>query len=304
MNSHDGRTTLHGIMWIPEGPVLGIVQLVHGMIEYIDRYDELARYLAQRGIFVIGHDQLGHGDSVVSQEEWGFFAEDNGNKILLDDIHQIRLRAQEKYPEAPYVILGHSMGSFLVRQYLCLHGSGICAAAVIGTGHMPAEILRMGMFIASFLGTRKGWHHKSKLLKMMAFGSYNKRIRPLRTHCDWISRDEAIVDAYVAGPRTSFDFTVNGYYNLFYSMLCLTRRSYLEEMPRTIPVLFAAGAEDPVGNYGKGVEKVRDEFLALGVHDVECILYPEDRHEIFNELDREQVYEDVGGWILRKMQEA
>ena len=125
-----------------------------------------------------------------------------------------------------------------------------------------------------------------------------------KIECDQMDIPCTIVDAYVAGPRTSFDFTVNGYYNLFYSMLCLTRRSYLEEMPRTIPVLFAAGAEDPVGNYGKGVEKVRDEFLALGVHDVECILYPEDRHEIFNELDREQVYEDVGGWILRKMQEA
>lgn len=302
MNSHDGRTKLHGVMWIPEGEVCGIVQLVHGMIEYIERYDALACHLAEQGIFVIGHDHIGHGESVVSQEEWGFFDEDNGNKILLEDIHQIRLRAQEKYPDVPYVILGHSMGSFLTRQYLCLHGNGICAAAIIGTGHMPAEVLRLGMFVASALAMRKGWHHKSKLLKIMAFGSYNKRIKPLRTPCDWISRDEAVVDAYVAGPKTSFEFTVNGYYNLFYSMLCLTKNSYLKQMPKTVPILLAAGEEDPVGNYGKGVKKVQEELLALGVHEVECILYPEDRHEIFNELDREKVYEDVGGWILKQMQ--
>lgn len=304
MNSHDNRTRLHGMMWKPEGEVKAVVQLVHGMVEYIERYDAFASYLAERGIFVIGHDHLGHGDSVCSEEDWGFFEEENGNRVLLDDIHQIRLRAVEKYPDVPYIIVGHSMGSFLTRQYLCIHGEGIHAAVILGTGDMPAEILRFGMFLTSTMAHFKGWRHRSRLVKLIAFGSYNKKIHPHRTDCDWISRDEAVVDAYKAGKKTSFNFTLNGYYNLFYSMLCLKRKDYLERMPKELPVLFAAGAEDPVGAYGKGVEKVRDEFLSFGLTHVEFKLYAEDRHELLNELDREQVYEDVGTWILRQTASA
>ncbi len=302
MNSHDRRTKLHGVMWKPDGEVRAVVQLVHGMIEYIERYDEFASWLAERGVFVIGHDHLGHGDSVLSEEDWGFFEEENGNRVLLDDIHQVRIRVQEKYPDVPYVIVGHSMGSFLTRQYLCLHGEGIRAAVILGTGDMPAGLLRFGMFLTSSMAAVEGWRHRSKLVKIIVFGSYNKKIHPHRTDSDWITRDEAIVDAYKKGKKTSFDFTLNGYYNLFYSMLCLKKRSYLEQMPKNFPILLAAGAEDPVGSYGKGVQRVYEEFGRLGVEQVECKLYENDRHEILNELDREQVYEDIGTWILRQIE--
>ena len=142
MNSHDGKTKLHGVTWEPEGEARAVVQIVHGMIEYIERYDGFASYLAERGYFVIGHDHLGHGESAASQDDWGFFEEENGNRVLLEDIHQVRRRAQERYPDAPYILLGHSMGSFLVRQYLCIKGEGICEAVILGTGNMPASLLR------------------------------------------------------------------------------------------------------------------------------------------------------------------
>ena len=258
MNSHDGKTKLHGVTWEPEGEARAVVQIVHGMIEYIERYDGFASYLAERGYFVIGHDHLGHGESAASQDDWGFFEEENGNRVLLEDIHQVRRRAQERYPDAPYILLGHSMGSFLVRQYLCIKGEGICEAVILGTGNMPASLLRFGMFVTSTM---------------------------------------AAVDTYRSEPKTSFDFTLNGYYNLFYSMLWLKKEEHLRRMRKDLPVLFASGTADPVGSYGKGVEAAAESFRAHGVTHVDVKLYPADRHEILNELDRQQVYEDLWRWM-------
>ena len=297
MNSHDGKTKLHGVTWEPEGKVRAVVQIVHGMIEYIERYDGFASYLAERGYFVIGHDHLGHGDSAASQDDWGFFEEENGNRVLLEDIHQVRRRAQERYPDAPYILLGHSMGSFLVRQYLCIKGEGICEAVILGTGNMPASLLRFGMFVTSTMAAVTGWRFRSRLVKLMVFGSYNKGIVPHRTAFDWISRDEAVVDTYRSEPKTSFDFTLNGYYNLFYSMLWLKKEEHLRRMRKDLPVLFASGTADPVGSYGKGVEAAAESFRAHGVTHVDVKLYPADRHEILNELDRQQVYEDLWRWM-------
>lgn len=297
MNSHDGKTKLHGVTWEPEGKVRAVVQIVHGMIEYIERYDGFASYLAERGYFVIGHDHLGHGESAASQDDWGFFEEENGNRVLLEDIHQVRRRAQERYPDAPYILLGHSMGSFLVRQYLCIKGEGICEAVILGTGNMPASLLRFGMFVTSTMAAVTGWRFRSRLVKLMVFGSYNKGIVPHRTAFDWISRDEAVVDTYRSEPKTSFDFTLNGYYNLFYSMLWLKKEEHLRRMRKDLPVLFASGTADPVGSYGKGVEAAAESFRAHGVTHVDVKLYPADRHEILNELDRQQVYEDLWRWM-------
>ena len=297
MNSHDGKTKLHGVTWEPEGEARAVVQIVHGMIEYIERYDGFASYLAERGYFVIGHDHLGHGESAASQDDWGFFEEENGNRVLLEDIHQVRRRAQERYPDAPYILLGHSMGSFLVRQYLCIKGEGICEAVILGTGNMPAALLRFGMFVTSTMAAVTGWRFRSRLVKLMVFGSYNKGIVPHRTAFDWISRDEAVVDTYRSESKTSFDFTLNGYYNLFYSMLWLKKEEHLRRMRKDLPVLFASGTADPVGSYGKGVEAAAESFRAHGVTHVDVKLYPADRHEILNELDRQQVYEDLWRWM-------
>ena len=297
MNSHDGKTKLHGVTWEPEGEARAVVQIVHGMIEYIERYDGFASYLAERGYFVIGHDHLGHGESAASQDDWGFFEEENGNRVLLEDIHQVRRRAQERYPDAPYILLGHSMGSFLVRQYLCIKGEGICEAVILGTGNMPASLLWFGMFVTSTMAAVTGWRFRSRLVKLMVFGSYNKGIVPHRTAFDWISRDEAVVDTYRSEPKTSFDFTLNGYYNLFYSMLWLKKEEHLRRMRKDLPVLFASGTAGPVGSYGKGVEAAAESFRAHGVTHVDVKLYPADRHEILNELDRQQVYEDLWRWM-------
>ena len=300
LNSHDGRTRLHGVVWRPEGEPKAVLQLVHGMVEYIERYDGFASYMAQQGFLVVGHDHLGHGESIVTKEDYGYFEEMNGNRVLLEDIHQIRKIYQDKYPDLPYLILGHSMGSFLVRQYLYLYGQGLQGAAILGTGDMSREVLRFGMFLTSAMAAHKGWRHRSKLVQAIAFGSYNKRFKPRRTNCDWICSEESVVDEYVKGEKTTFIFTLNGFYNLFYSLYCLTNKSYLERMPKSLPVLFAWGEEDPVGDYGKGVRRVIRQFQEVGMEQVDTMAYPGCRHEILNEKNRMQVYEDIGGWLEEK----
>lgn len=295
--SNDGVTTIHAIRWIPEGEIKGILQISHGMVEFIDRYDEVAAHLAQKGILVVGNDHLGHGRSVRSEEHYGFFAEKDGNKVLLRDIDRLRKIMQKKYPEAPYFLLGHSMGSFLARQYICLRGEGLAGAVIMGTGYQPGFVTRFGIWLTSLMAKVKGWNYRSIFVDGMAFGGYNRKFGSMEGK-EWLSRNVENVDKYKKEKLCNFRFTLNAYHNMFISINHLSHRNYLEKMPKDLPVFFVSGEDDPVGQFGRGVTKVYKQFLKLGMKQATCKLYPEDRHEILNELDREVVYEDIFEWIM------
>lgn len=299
--SADRKTQIHAVRWIPEGEIQAVLQISHGMVEFIERYEEFASYLAARGVLVTGNDHLGHGDSVRSRAEYGYFAKEKGNMVLLQDIHHLRRLTQKRYPQAPYFLLGHSMGSFLARQYLCLRGEGLAGAVIMGTGAKPRTLVKAGMAVCRGIASVRGWRHRSRLVDAMAFGGYNRRLKHPRTDRDWLTREESLVDAYIADERCQFLFTLNGYYNLFYSLYCLSLPEYVARMPKDLPVLFVAGEEDPVGDYGAGVKQVAEEFRQIGVKQVECHLYPGDRHEILNELDRKTVYEDLYRWMEKRI---
>ena len=302
--SADRRTQIHAMQWRPEGEPAGIMQIVHGMQEFIDRYDEFARFLCdEMGFLVVGNDHLGHGKSIVSEEEYGFFAEKGGNKAVIADIRELQRQVQLEFPEVPCYMLGHSMGSFLARQYLCLYGQYLDGAIISGTAWHTAFEANLGMTLCTLLAKRKGWHYRSPFITGIAMGNYNKRFEPVRTNCDWLTRDTAIVDAYVSDPRTQFMFTLNGFYNMFAGLKFLTVRANLEKMPKDLPVLFIAGEMDPVGNYGTGVKKTAVSFRSLGMKDVECRIYPNDRHEVLNELDRQDVYKYIRKWLLGSARE-
>ena len=297
--SQEGNVKIHGMRWIPEGEVRAVVQLVHGMSEHIARYREFAFFLAGQGILVVGHDHLGHGDSMESEEGYGYFAKENGNRALVCDIHQIVRMTRRVYDKVPYIMLGHSMGSFLVRQYLCCHGTELSGAVICGTGYQPEAVLKAALALCRMEAALRGWKSRSHLMQWMTFGSFNSKFAPNRTQSDWLCRNEEIVDAYVNDPKCGFVFTLNGYYNLFLTMYKVIRREYLERMPRELPVLFISGEKDPVGGFGKGVRTVETLFRETGMRSVECRLYPEDRHELLNEVDRQKVYEDILDWIRR-----
>lgn len=286
----------HAMRWIPEGEVRAVVLLVHGMAEHIERYREFAQYLANHGILAAGHDHLGHGRS-ASEKEYGYFASTHGDRTLVRDIHTLCRTIKKDYPDVPCVLFGHSMGSFLTRQYLCSFGTQLDGAVICGTGCMPEALLRMALVLCRAQARMFGWKYRSRLLSFLTSGSFNLRFRPNRTSADWLCKDEKTVDQYVSDPMCGFRFTLNGYYNLFLSMLKTGRREYLERMPRRLPVLFIAGAEDPVGGCGKGVMRAVQLFQDVGMKHVECKLYAGDRHEILNETDRQTVFEDVLGWL-------
>lgn len=303
-DSGDGKAKIHAIAWSPEErPILGVLQIIHGMVEHIDRYDEFARFLAEHGIVVVGNDHLGHGTTAESKEDYGFFHEIDGNQIVLKDIHQLKKLTCAQYPKVPYFMLGHSMGSFLVRQYLCLLGSGIDGAVIMGTGNPSMASLRFGKALCWVLGKIFGQHHRSRLIDAVIFGGYQKKFQPCRTPYDWHTKDTKLVDAYAADERCTFRFTVNGYFNLFTSIEGASAQENLQRMPKKLPILFASGWEDPVGNFGKGVEEVRLRFKEVGMEDLTWILYENDRHEILNETDRDKVYQDIYAWLYVRIQD-
>ena len=292
---------IRGVRYVPDEEPKAILQIAHGMQEFIDRYDDFAAYMVSKGYLVVGNDHLGHGESVNSTEDWGYFADQNGNKAVLDDLHEVTRITKEMYPNKPYFLLGHSMGSFYARQYLCEYGNELNAAIIMGTGFKPKIVAEMGMLVCRIIALFKGWHYRSTLVNNMAFGSYNKHFEPARTRVDWLTKDEKIVDWYLNEPKCSFSFTLNGYYNMFRGIAKLRDKNLLEKAPKELPVLFVSGKEDPVGSFGKDVEAAANSLKDVGMHEIELKLYPDDRHEILNELDKKQVYEDLYTWLEKKL---
>ena len=290
--SSDGITQIHAIEWKPEGEVKGVVQILHGMVEFINRYDRFANFLAARGYYVVGNDHLGHGASVVSDDSHGYFARGNGNMCVIHDIQALRVMTEKKYPDVPYFMLGHSMGSFLLRQYITMYGEGLAGVIISGTGYTDTAMLNTAMALCRIKAVFQGWDHRSKTIDNMALGSYNNAFEPARTKNDWLTKDEAIVDAYNANPWNNFMFTLNGYYNLFKGLKWAEDPREIEKIPHDLPILIASGGDDPVGSRGEGPAKVAEQYRKAGISDVTLVIYPGDRHEILNELDHDKVDSD------------
>ena len=223
--SKDGNTEIHTMEWKPDGEVKAVLQICHGMVEYIRRYDEFAQYLCDQGYYVVGNAHLGHGKSIQAKSEYGFFHEKYGNACVLGDIHTLRQRTMKKYPDVPYFMLGHSMGSSLLRQYIQMYGNGLSGVILMGVvaERRQAQLL-FGRRFCRLIAVFRGWHYRSKLVDRMVNGPFNKKFKPARTRADWITSDRERLDAYVSDPLCSFIFTVNAYYNLFSGMIGMQKR--------------------------------------------------------------------------------
>ncbi len=302
-DSRDGMAKIHAVRWVPEGKVVCILQVVHGMAEYIERYEELARYLGEKGILVTGDDHLGHGKSVGEDGTYGYFCEQDPATVVVRDVHRLKKMTQEEYPGVPYIILGHSMGSFIARNYLFRYGTGIQGAIICGTGSQPEALVKICKLMAAVQGFFLGGKHTAKLMDRLAFSGYNQKIPDAKTSFDWLCTDEAVVDAYRKDKLCGFTFTVNGFKTLFTLIDRLNQEENLQMMPKELPVYFIAGEMDPVGNYGEGVKKAVQDFRQAGMEQVSLKLYPKDRHELLNEKDKIKVYEDIYPWIMERVKE-
>lgn len=302
LQSSNHSTILHGYIWKPEKEQpKAIVQLVHGMVEYIERYDDFANYLTKKGYLVIGYDHLGHGASVQDESYLGYFAKEEGHNILVQDMRRLLKATQKKYDRIPYFLMGHSMGSFLVRRYLIAYPDHRLQGAIImGTGKQPYVVASFGVWLTERMKRYKGDRYRSQWIDSLAFGAYNRKFKSPRTDKDWLSRDEEQVDRYREHPWCNFTFTVSAYQDLFRTLCEIEKKKALQRMDKTLPIFFVSGAQDPVGSFGKGVIKVYQQYKTIGMTDIAYKLYPLDRHEILNELDREQVYSDLYEWLEEK----
>lgn len=297
--SADGRTDAACYFYEPAFPPVGVVQISHGMCEYLERYEDFAAFLCQKGFVVCGSDHLGHGATASGPEELGYFGEKPGGAVLLpEDLHAVTRLAKERFPGLPFFLLGHSMGSFAARRYLALYGDELDGAVICGTAG-PNPAAGAGRRIAALLTAAGRGKRRSHFLNNLAFSSYNRRFDAPKSRYAWLSRDEAIVRKYEQDPLCTFIFTTAGFRDLFALLESVSSPKWAASVPKDLPVLLISGEDDPVGDYGKGVRRVACMLEKAGLRDLCCRLYPGCRHEILNETNRSEVYRDVWQWLRR-----
>lgn len=288
--SANGRGQIAYAVYQPHGDPRAILQLSHGMCEYLARYEDFIAYLTDRGFVVCGNDHLGHGGSAGDIP--GYFGPRRGYAYLPRDLYQLTLLMRESYPDLPYFLMGHSMGSFIAREYIHRHGSLLDGAVLSGTsGRQPAYPL--GLLLSRLICLVRGKTYRSRLLDRLAFGGYNKRFGGKYGDAHWLTRDTAAIEAYRNDPLCTFTFTAQGMNDLFHLVGRCNRRSRCRSLPKDLPLLLISGGMDPVGRYGKGVRQVARRMERAGATRVTCKLYPDNRHECLNESNREEVYEDI-----------
>ena len=295
-NSADGKNTVSGWIYIPDMTPIAVVQISHGMCEYLARYEPFIQDLLELGFVVCGHDHIGHGAS-SRPEEYGYFGAKNGCQNLVEDLHTMTMMVKRAYPDLPFFLFGHSMGSFIARLYSAKYNDCLTGAIFCGTGG-PDPMAAMGIVACSITSLFCGRMYRSKKLDQLAFGKFNRKIENPRTSKDWLTRKPEIVDRYLADPQCTFLFTASGYKDLSKLSFSANKKSWFRGIDPDLPILLVAGEADPVGNYGIGVKEVYQNLKTAGVRDVSLKLYPDARHELVNERNYQTVFSDLTNWLF------
>lgn len=295
--SSDGVHMLHVVEIIPEQP-RAVVQIEHGMVEHIGRYEPLMLFLETQGFLTVGYDHLGHGGSIASEDDRGYFGKDRAD-ALIQDMVALKSDVRANHPSLPYFHIGHSMGSFMLRRFLTEHPEDTQGAILLGTGSQPLSLVRFGKFLAKIISAFRGERHRSPILQKMSVEDLNRPFRPTKTSCDWLSVNEANVRAYLNDPDCNFVFTANGFLSLFELIEFVETPENIAAIPKDLPILLLAGTDDPVGHTGKDVPRLAERYREAGIKDVTSALYPNMRHEILKEADAEKVHGDIADFLLR-----
>jgi len=287
----DGQS-LFARSWLPETPPRAIVQIAHGLVEHSQRYARFAAALNRAGFGVYANDHRGHGHSAAAAD-LGFLAASDGWRRCLDDLWTLNRQIAATHSGLPIVLFGHSMGSILARGFAAEHGEALAALVLSGANGRPPATAALGPPIARFERWRLGPRGKSKLLKAMMFGAFNQPFKPARTEFDWLSRDPAEVDAYIADPLCGFDFSTQLVIDLLDGLKPLLAPSELARIPKRLPIYVMSGARDPVG---ATLQSLLDAYRASGL-GVTARVYPDARHELLNETNRDEVAADLVAWL-------
>lgn len=296
--SADRRTAIHYHAWLPDSEPRAVLVLFHGMLEYSGRYAPFAEALNAQGIAVYAQDHLGHGESVHPASLHGHFADTAGNRYVISDCLRMLAIAHAAHPNAPLFLMGHSMGSFLVRQLRHQFSlPALSGVILMGSGKQPRLAVKFAQAFTGMIARFSGATRKSPLLFKLILGGNNRRCHPRRNSYDWLSRDPARTDAFAADARNCDNFTAQAYNDMLSGMLTNYDPRRTAAIDTSVPLLILSGDADPIGEYGKGVIRLRDDFLDLGCDDVRVILYPGARHELLNETNRDQVIRDILDWL-------
>ncbi len=302
--SRNGKDTCHAYSWVKEDcDIIGVFQIIHGMQEHAQRYDAFARFLAENGFLVVAEDHLGHGHTAATDADLGYFGEGDIPTILVRDVHRLKKIIQEQNPGKPYFILGHSMGSFILRKYLAMYKKGIDGAMILGTATKPAIVTGFGIFTCNLLKLFHGDRYYSRFITGASFGSYLKKFPNANTSSDWLTDDPEVIRAYRADKYCGFKFSINGFKAIFQMISYVCKSKNFKGLSKDMPILVAAGNADPVGDYGKAPVKVYNQFCDLGIKDVELKLYKDCRHEIITALNKDEVYNDLLDWCKKHITE-
>ena len=295
-----GAGKIHACRWTPEGEIKAVVQIVHGIAEFVERYDAFARYLNGLGFLVVAEDHMGHGQSINGNGIQGYFH--GGWDAAVEDTCRLMKDTMAEHPGVPYVLFGHSMGSFMARTILCRYpDSGITAAVICGSGWQPTAAMPAIIKLMETVCKKVGETNPSEKLQKLIFGGYNNRVEHQRTAFDWLSRDNKTVDDYIAHPLCGFTASCGLLRDMMKGIYYIQQKQNLQNMRKDLPVFFIAGGEDPVGSYGKGIHSCVEAFQKAGMTDVDVRIYPLCRHEILNEINKEEIFEDVAQWLETKL---
>lgn len=301
-NSNDGHSTIHCVKWVPDCEPVAVLQIVHGMVEYIERYDEFAKYLNTKGYLVVGHDHIGHGHSVANDSDLGVMTGKHPSDHMVEDIFTHYQMTKKENPSIPYFIMGHSMGSYMTRKFLSVKAndiSGITGAVIMGTGFEPTATCTMGLTVISILSFFRGKNYRSAFVRDMTYSAPYKAYDCYGNDYtnSWLSKNTENVSKYYNDKYCTYMFTLNAYKGLVEATKFDSIPANIAKMRKDMPLLVVSGADDPVGNCGKGTTEAADAFKAAGIKDVTLKLFENDRHEILNELDREAVSEYIFNWL-------
>lgn len=291
VKSTDGIHTLSGVIYVPDGEIKGIFHLVHGMTEYIGRYDRLMSDIAENGFVCFGYDNLGHGHTAKDDSELGFIAHKDGWKYLTEDTNAFESKVRTLYPEKRMIVMGHSMGSFIVRTAAEKYGKNYDRLIICGTGG-PNPAAGFGLILTDIIKTLCGEKHISNTANSIVFGAYNKKFEHISKY-DWITKDRDVIAKYEADKYCTFSFTVSAMHDLVKLNKVCNRKKWFYNMPKDLPVMLISGSDDPVGGYGKGVTEVYKRLKSAGLSDVTLKLYKDCRHEIHNDTCRDEVTRDI-----------
>jgi|SRR5579863_3464524 len=283
--------------WLPPGPCKAIVQIAHGLAEHAGRYARLAEALTAAGYGVYANDHRGHGRTCKNRKELGFFAKAHGWPLVLDDLWRVNLHIGVAHPGTPVVLLGHSMGSTMAAQFIGEHGDALAGVVLSGPSGMPTPLASASLLILRLKRLRLGPEEHSSLAQSLSFGAFNAEFRPTRTAFDWLSRDPAEVDKYIADPLCGFPASIQLWIDLLDGWVAASRPAHLARMPKTLPIYIIAGGSDPVSDGARQIEPMLAAYRAAGLQNVQHKFYPEARHELFNETNRDEVTQDLLRWL-------